>query len=220
MSYLSKREIEMLEIVKSDIKYIKAKWVNNINDHDLRRDSCILRKLLYQDGGLIQKALELLNIQTYKLVAPSSSLDLIDGEDIGFYVAGGGQIDGTKIQSLIYLLKLIDDLDASFVTSPEVRNNVYTLETFLKSPSIILNGKIFSRKEVIYFIANKQGGAHFENNTSTGMSKYKILSDYWDTYELLEKNYVYFEFLSIGQLFVNSTYTSKLLKKINKELKE
>ncbi|HUD44417.1 MAG TPA: hypothetical protein VMR41_02650 [Patescibacteria group bacterium] len=215
MNEFSKEQLEAMRIVKSDLDYIKKMWGGEIDDDSLRRNSTILRQLLIDEGGLLIKIQRMLNVTLY-IQAPVSPLKSEKLEKITFYSAGSGISHGFEVSSFIIGNYVPSPTESEKMNQNGTKNNTkkYNLEEFLSAPSIIVNGNIFSRLEVIKFVANKLGGAHLEMDNKK-LARMKLLVPVKENDVIANRNAIYFEFLSIGQLLAKSKYTDKLIKKIS-----
>lgn len=212
---LSEQQLEALRIIKSDLRIIKAEWNSEIDDDFLRRCSPTLRQLLVDEGGLLSKAEKWLNFKIY-LQAPPNPLTSIKKEKINFYTAGGAKYKKITVQSF-YEVNYAMSTQEVRQRYENSKNNIkikYSLVGFLNTPCVIYQGEVFSRMELIKFVSNKLGGAHYELDKNK-MARMGLLLDVKNTYVVADKNAIYFEMLSIGQLLVKSKYTDKLIKKID-----
>jgi len=202
MNSFTKFQLEAMRIVKSDLEYIKKEWGDNIDDDSLRRNSNTLRQLLIDEGGLIFKVLEWLNLELYVL-APNSPRHNTPLENILFYSAGGGKFKGLELESSIMLNRIFSESEMKRRYEYDKKNKIkkYTLAEFLTAPSMIVKGEIFNRIELIKFVANKLGSTHIELDEKK-LARMRHLMDAKNSMILADKNAVYFEFLSIGQILV------------------
>lgn len=212
---LSKRQLEALRIVRSDLNFIKSEWNDRVDDDSLRRYSPTLRQLLVDEGGLLLKVEEWLNYQIY-LQAPPNPLLSIEKEKINFYTAGGAKYQNMTIQSLyeVNYAMSAEEIKKQYENS---KNNIrvkYSLIEFLNAPCVIYKGEVFSRVELIKFVSNKLGGTHYELDEKK-MARMRLLLDVKNAYMIAGKSAIYFEILSLGQLLVESKYTARLIKKID-----
>jgi len=213
---LSEQQLEALSIIKSDLNFIKLEWNSEVDDDSLRRYSPILRQLLVDEGGLLSKAEGWLNCKIY-LQAPPNPLISTEKEKINFYTAGGAKYKNMTIQSLyeVNYAMSAQEIKQRYENS---KNNIkvkYSLVEFLNTPCVIYKGEVFSRVELIKFVSNKLGGAHYELDEKK-MARMGLLLDVKNAYVVAGKNAIYFEMLSIGQLLVESKYTDKLIKEIDR----
>lgn len=212
---LSKQQLEAIRIVKSDLDFIKSEWNNEADDDSLRRYSPTLRQLLVDEGGLLLKVQEWLNYQIY-LQAPPDPLISTEKEKINFYTAGGAKYQNMTIQSLyeVNYAMSAQEIKQRYENS---KNNIkvkYSLVEFLNTSCVIYKGEVFSRVELIKFVSNKLGGAHYELDEKK-MARMGLLLDVKNAYTVAGKNAIYFEILSIGQMLMASKYTDRLIKKID-----
>ncbi len=97
---------------------------------------------------------------------------------------------------------------------------------FLRQASFVIKGVIINREEVIKYVANKFGGAHYDSNrriSPPGASisledKYTLLDSIRSGTIVADKNAVYYELLSIGQRVINSRDVLHLQKKLKQVL--
>jgi hypothetical protein len=86
------------------------------------------------------------------------------------------------------------------------------LTDFVNSPCVVVEGTTISRIELVKYVVNKLGGAHYDSKRE---KDYQRLLDYaGQHYALAGKNSVYFELLSIGQRLVKSPDIVKLRDKL------
>ena len=210
----SKSQKEAMRIVLADLEFIKKEWNNKANDDDLRRFSSTLRQLLIDEGGLIQKIQGWLGLKCY---IQSSLNPLLQNkiEEINFYSAGGAEYNGMRIQEMIELSRALnpDEIKKRFGQQTKPQLQKYTLDSYLLVPCIVYEGNVFNRVELIKFVANKLGGAHYEIDPKK-MARMRFLDVAKNRYQIGGKSSIYFEFLSIGQTISNGKYIDRLKKKI------
>ncbi|OGE31025.1 hypothetical protein A2631_05075 [Candidatus Daviesbacteria bacterium RIFCSPHIGHO2_01_FULL_44_29] len=210
----SKSQIEAMRIVVADLEFIKKEWSAEADDDNLRRFSSTLRQLLIDEGGLIQKVQDWLGTRCYVQASPNP---LVQNkvEEVRFYSAGGAEYDGMRIQEMIELSRALspEEVKRRFGKQTKPPLQKYTMDSYLLAPSIIYEGNVFNRIELIKFIANKLGGAHYEVDPKK-MARMKALDEAKDRYQIGGKSSIYFEFLSIGQTISKGKYIDKLKKKI------
>lgn len=208
-------DIELIKIVSEDLDYLSEEWTQDIDDASLRRTSPVLRSLLIEN--------QLINVanmlgEKINIMAPCiSRYDIyLNDPSIIFYQSGGAKYEGTEIQFLRH---------RTGAMSPEERKANYErektsigqnypvkLSLFMKQISFIINGVKINREEVIKYIANKRGGAHFDSSRKidrTGSKgelekKYTLLDNIHMSTSVADKNAVYYELLSIGQRLITS----------------
>lgn len=208
-------DIDLIKIVSEDLDYLAEEWTQDIDDSSLRRASPVLRSLLIENQ--LMKVANILG-EEISIMAPCiSKYDVhLNDPAVIFYQSGGAKYKGKEIQFLKYLNR---------AKSPEERNADYErekssigqnypvkLSLFMKQVSFIINGVKINREEVIKYIANKRGGAHYDDSRKidkTGSKgelekKYALLDNIHKSTSVADKNAVYYELLSIGQRLIAS----------------
>lgn len=83
----------------------------------------------------------------------------------------------------------------------------YDLPDFLASPAVILDGRRFSRRTIIKYVANRLGGAHMKkaggSRRQGGSPEFDLLDQYGDTAHDLRMPFI--ELLAIGQAVADSS---------------
>jgi len=100
------------------------------------------------------------------------------------------------------------------------KNYPVKLAISLRQPSFVIEGILINREEVIKYVSNKLGGAHYDSSrkpraSSRGVSleeKYALLDSARNSTMLADKNAIYYELLSIGQRLVNSKDVQQVRK--------
>jgi hypothetical protein len=141
-----------------------------------------------------------------------------------FFQAGGALHKGMMVQSvsMIARAKTETEIKASYERGKAVMGKSYPVKlgTFLKQTSLVVNGVLINREEVIKYVANKLGGAHYDTsresakdpNQSSLEQKYKLLDEVRNGLAVADRNAIYYELLSIGQRLVNSRDIRQLRK--------
>jgi len=134
---------------------------------------------------------------------------------IQLLVAGGGEYAGAFC-ALALMNAGNTPLQLAQATNP--MEHPFHFREFCRSASIVLDHIVVRRAEVVSYVANKLGGAHFDAKRSGKLAnKFKALDQQADRLAVSavpavkQKNAVFFELLSIGQLVARSEATSSLL---------
>ena len=208
-------DIDLIKTVSEDLDYLAEEWTQDIDDSSLRRTSTVLRSLLI-DNQLMKVA----NIigEEINIMSPCISKydDWINDPSIVFYQSGGAKYKGMEIQFFRKLnrakspeeIKSDYEIGKSFIG----KNYPVKLSLFMKQISFIINGVKINREEVIKYIVNKRGGAHYDSTRNTDKAgskgeleeKYALLDNIHESTSLADKNAVYYELLSIGQRLIAS----------------
>jgi len=219
-----KDQKQLLNVVYSDLCYIRDEWNEVIEDDKLRRDSTVLRRLLV-DGDLLR----VWNITGFheqpKINSPSLSAitAFLNRYNIGlshlkFACSGSGPLRGGRVETPFFIdLKLSDDQVSELYQ--EGRSIVsQRLTKYLNAPCIYANGIPIRREELIKFVSNKLGGAHFDSRRRKDKlleKKFMNLDDIRSNYEILEKDFIFYELLSIGYHIIQSEDIKRLIVRID-----
>jgi hypothetical protein len=216
MSYTAKEkqmDLNLARIIYEDLYYLAQEWNQDIEEPSLRRASPILRRLLVEDEGLAVLA-RMMN-RELAIVAPTVTIPRIEG--IAFFSVGGGN---TKLGSItgqgLFLGNAALNKPCIGAPSPMM------LSKFLKQTCLVLSDTRINREEVIKYVSNKIGGAHYDSSRheAKDLEKKYILMDAVHKGSIrstaMDKNVVYYELLSTGQYLINSPDIQQLAKEIKK----
>ncbi|MFC1655285.1 hypothetical protein ACFL3C_00260 [Patescibacteria group bacterium] len=213
---------ELIKIVFEDLDYITKEWnAKEISDANLRHSSTILRTLLIE-RKLFDVARSF-DIQKIRIM--SSNEDSPSWPDPVLHQAGGGKHKGLKIDGFSVYNKTFTSQEIKEKSKIALarKSKPIELNKYLKNSSIIINGIEINREEIIKYVSNKLGGAHYDKKRGDPLNKegnislegkYALLDDYKNSNKLAGKNSIYFELLEIGQKLVNNRDIQKLKKKI------
>ena len=217
---------KLLRVVLEDLDFLDIEWNQDIDDASLRRTSPVLRSLLVEGkltfaAKMIKKDIRVLTPAIHKVYTNSNY------KQMKFWQAGGAKYKGMQIQAASMINRALSsqEIKANYERTKGVMGKNYPvkLSAFMKQTSIVVNGNSVNREEVVKYVANKLGGAHYdrsrkENNSKPGLSlddKYILLDSVHDGTMIADKNAIYYELLSIGQRLVNS----RDIRQLRKELK-
>lgn len=202
-----------LAVVLSDLNFLYDEWDQDVDDDSLRRSSPVLRRFLVERQLL--RAWRKAEFQGEpEVVAPALTkhLKIIPLNTVRFATAGGAHYKTMTIASVFESDAALteEQIKADYELGPPEINQ--TLTEFADSPSIIVEGTIIKRSEVIKYVSNKLGGAHYDEERD---QTYQRLLDYAHrSYNVGGKSAVYFELLSIGQTLVKSPDIQRLRQKL------
>lgn len=215
--------IDLARLVAEDLEFLFTEWNQDIDDASLRRSSPVLRSLLIE--GLLGKAAHEagkdLRIMTPAICRITTDVEL---RECKFYQAGGALYKGMMIQatSMVARAKSAAEIKASYERTKDVigKNYPLKLRAYLRQTSIVVNGVLINREEIIKYVANKLGGAHYDSSRanhapgkeSSLEQKYALLDEVRSGIAVADKNAIYYELLSIGQRVVNSRDVGQLRK--------
>ena len=203
-------DAELVRSVIEDLNWIRADWGHEVDDATLRRGSAVLRRLLIE--GDLRRAWRAAGRSREPLIE-SATLDHVLGskplEDISFASAGGGHFGMGTSRGLTMLNYAASDEEVeawleSMSKAPE--KMTMGLSRFVKGVCMVVAGTPITRHQLIKYVANKLGGAHFDSssNRRKNQKEFRELSRLLGHIRISEKEAVYFELLSIGQALVTS----------------
>jgi hypothetical protein len=208
-------DIELARLVSEDLEFLFNEWNQDIDDASLRRSSPVLRSLLVEGqlGNISHQA-----GKEIRILAPAICRLITEAElkHKNYYQAGGAKYKGMQVQSTSMVNRALspEEIKADYERTKDVMGKSYPvkLSVFLKQTSFVVDGVLINREEVIKYVANKLGGAHYDsarlNSTPKGgpslEDKYALLDKARVEIQVAGKNAIYYELLSIGQRIVNS----------------
>lgn len=219
-------DLDLARLVAEDLDYLFRDWNQDIDDASLRRSSPVLRALLVD--GLLARAAHQVG-RGIRVMAPAISRVVTEVElrECIFFQTGGAQYKGMIIQSMsvITRAKTSAEIKASYEREKGVIGKSYPVKlgVFLKQTSFVVKGVLINREEVIKYVANKLGGAHYDASRTTSKEradisleqKYALLDEVRTSIVTADKNTAYYELLGIGQRVVNSRDIRALRKHLN-----
>ena len=193
---------ELIRVVVSDLDYLASTWnQQSITDDDLRRGSTQLRSLLVE-GNLLRAWRKFGLLNQPNIIAPRLEGRLRDHATISLAVAGGGNYEGMTTGLTLIRTRSLGPEGFSVINKNDFEHTFKTT-AFLDSCAMVVDGKRVKRREVIQYVANKLGGVHYDTQRSE--SAFAALDTASVRINILGKNPVYFELLSIGQLLALGT---------------
>lgn len=217
---MSDLDIKLLETVTKDLTWLSTEWNQDIDNDSLRRASPILRRLLID--RVLQKAARMWKKQI-QIMAPLVCLPETFGNlrDIEFYACGGAKYKGMIVRSssLMYSNKPISQQEITKfheAMKASVGKSPVKISVFLKRPSFVIKGTVVNHEEVIKYVANKLGGVHYDSQRRINLleHKYALMDKVHDRVKLAGKNAIYYEFLSIGRVVINSRDVQELREEL------
>lgn len=212
---------KLITIVSEDLDYLSDEWSQDIDDSSLRRASPVLRSLLIE--GQFMKVANMLN-ETVSIMAPeiSKNEEHLNDTSIVFYQSGGASYKGMQVQFAKQLNRAMspEEIKESYEMQKNLigQNYPVKLSKFMRQISFMINGVKINREEVVKYVANKRGGAHYDSSRSTEKSgskgeleqKFVLLDGVHDGVIMADKNSVYYELLSIGQRLIKSNDVQRI----------
>ncbi len=201
----------LARVVMSDLRYLGTGWhAPDIDEDVLRRDSAILRRLLIDNGGMLQRLRRQLGLRGEPRVTAIDVTELKGRVDLA--VAGGGSVGEWEFRSIMAW----EDPNAPSVDFPEPTELV--LSRFLDSACVLLDDTLVRRRHLIKYVANKLGGVHFDTTRNPGRGTnqqevlgFAALDEVREQFSVRQLPSVYFELLSIGQALLQSPGVQELI---------
>lgn len=224
-------DIRLLLTVLEDLDFIESEWGGDISEGTIRRNSPMLRYLLV-DGKLKEAGAMLQH--RIRILTPESSLEknLPDIEATQFFMSGGAKISSGFVESCQFVNRAwsAEEVKRNYEESRKfaARSLPVNIDAFLSQTSFIYGKARINRREVIKYVSNKLGGAHYDSKrvriTSTdGLSreeeKFPLLDAISKDWKILDRNPIFLEMIGIGQKVINSNDVKKLKRRI-RELKQ
>lgn len=156
-------DVDDLHSVADDLKFLQDSWGQHISDGDIRRGSAVLRRLLVEDvygsawrAAGFEKEPRLIAVDLMQL------LGSIPLHNVNIGLAGGAHLKGMQVAGLLMARGVHTPAGKHPHVPPDSYPGAreYSLSDFLKSPSGVVDGRTFTRREVIKYIANIKGGVH------------------------------------------------------------
>jgi hypothetical protein len=184
---LQHHEAALAQVVAEDLEYLTTRGTERLNRTDVRISSTILRRLLVEGDYL--RSWRTLGFKDEPTV---TAIDLrpllrsmaIESRWIHYAYAGGkwGDGDGYMGIQLIVVPRehaehetILQRLAAEVSTVQNERE--LSVSKYLKSASAIVAGQPISRRDIIAYVANKLGGAHFDSRRRDRDMKYQLLDE-------------------------------------------
>jgi len=198
---------ELIEVVTSDLHFLREEWDETVEDHSLRRSSTVLRRLLVENE--LQRAWKAAGFEREPMINASTLktvLQTVLKERIIFAAAGGARYKGMELRGILMTNYAMSESEIKQHNTDGLPEEVFGLRAFIEAPCIVIKGHEVSRRVLIKFVTNKLGGAHFDpkRGKDSKESLFPLLDCASKEIMLADKNAVYFELLSAGQAIVSS----------------
>jgi len=211
------RGIELLRVVLEDLTYLTWWSGTNPSDDEIRRASPVVRRLLVEND--LRQSWKLCGFEREpKVRFVGSTADGNDEPGLVFRQdamvnTGIGQIGAVKI----YNRALTDEeirkhyeTEREAITQP---GRLVGLSHFLDTPAVVIKGERKTRRQLIKYVANKRGGAHFDTR-----DRDKNLDETSAQLMIAEHDPVLLNLLGIIQSVVSSEDVKSLMTTISQNL--
>jgi len=204
---LEPQQRELVEVTLEDLRHLAKESVPECADHQLRRVSVELRKLLIDD--CLVRSWKLLQLQPKAPIIMAPRLRTVGLGANDFAVAGGGTLPGVAISNFRERTRALsaEEIKAEYEQERRGIEHPFSLSDYKESCAVYMRGQKVSRRQLVQYVANKKGGAHLDSKRKKDEAAYAALdaaveSGLW--FGPTGKNAVYLELLSIGQNLTRS----------------
>lgn len=213
---------ELIRVVANDLDYLAGLCSQRrVSDDDLRRGSVQLRSLLVEQNLL--RAWRMFGFKGQPTItAPRLESQLHDPSLIWFGIAGGGAYEGVTGSLIVGRIAGINGIcfppkaTLELPLQDELKHHYpFKLSGFLDACGIVADGEAVRRSDVIKYVANRLGGAHYDERRSE--TAFLALDKASVRLNFFGKNPVYYELLSIAQLVANASEVQKFRESVRVE---
>jgi hypothetical protein len=196
--------------VAEDLEHLRDDWLNPKNAA-IRRGSVTLRLLLAD--GVLQRAWKESGFERQPTIVAPRLEPVIEkqGAAIRFASAGGATDQGVTIAGVLSATAPLPPDDFSPEGYP------FKLNEFIESASIVIHGEILKRREIVKYFAHIEGGAHLRLSPRVRNDEEALVRaiEKWNgEIQLVQRDALYFELLSIGQAVGRSEDVQRLIAAI------
>lgn len=159
------------DIIANDLEWFYQSWNTSISDAVLRMGSTALRRLLVHNE--LQAAWRMVGFEKApRVVAPrlEAILDAKGGAAVEVAFALGGIIEGLHMG-----LSVVNRGRTPVRPQENPMEHSFRLHEYVESCSMFLMGRRVRRREIVKYVANKMGGAHFDPKRKKGEEVYGLL---------------------------------------------
>jgi hypothetical protein len=200
---------ELLRIVREDLDHLEKEWHAGVANEHLRITSSLLRRLLVD--GQLQRAWIAAGFTRQPIIAAPDfdrMLASVDATKVVFALAGGGLTAAGQPRTDIEarFLVLVEGGSIPFVVSAEearaagVEDRSFRLGAFVEGPCAYARGVRIKRRELIAYVANKLGGAHYDSRRDPVRERaFVLLDEIHRIFDMAGRTGVYYELLGIAQ---------------------
>ena len=203
---------ELIRIVREDLIYVLSSWPRGtIGDDELRRSSCVLRRLLtYNDLNRVWLSV----VGKKDLLLPSAAFEIVHPQrlsEVEFATASPAECaPGNTIFSAACYRGIQDGNEPIRV----MQERKVPLYTYIFEKTLIIEGIGVSRNDLVQFVANKLGGAHFDLVRQKPSDK---ALNALQQFRIMDRPAAMHELLSYGQQMSRSDSVASLLASLNEQ---
>ncbi len=209
---------DLAPIVLEDLDFLRLRWDHEVDDVSLRQSSSLLRRLLVE--GDLQRAWKKVGFDREPIVPHptlSSLFSVIPCEQLAFAAAGGARYKGVEMQTAFEIRGPVSEDERRRLASAGNPIEELGLQSFVEGSCMVVRGLAVKRRQLIKYVANKLGGAHFDKKRGSSADDlaFRRLDEILaDRYKLADKSAVYFQLLATGQALASAPDIEKLCAEI------
>lgn len=163
---------DLREVVAADVEHLATTWHESMNPHALRRDAVLLRRLLVDNAGDIARL--------WRMGGHPGQPTIHGGWDLRDFPHWRGLALGTAdrvvrspsegVEFGGFLLWRQDAMDAQIqeVMNRPPGEGVSSLRDYVEGVCLVVDERPIRRLDLITYVANNRGGAHFDRRSSKG----------------------------------------------------
>jgi hypothetical protein len=204
-----------VDVVATDLRWLLTDWDHSVDDQSLRRSSPVLRRLLVEDD--LGKAWRLVGFTKQPIIRAVSLDALLEHIPLGNVILGaaGGVITRHGEAQITLSMRPWPGMLANPRLMEVPPLSELPLHAFMSATAMVINGKKLSRRELVKYVANKCGGAHFDEDrdeTEDEAVRELEATEWWA--KVSNQPIMYYELLSIGQAVAKAPDVARFLEKV------
>lgn len=204
---------DLPRVVAEDLTFLRDTWEEQVSDSLLRQSSAVLRRLAVEgDYGRAWRSVGFEREPRVRTMTLDGILRSIPAKRLLYASPGGALLQGAELGQIVIpkaLYNLPPD-DGSGLNTTQLG-----LSAFMDAPGAVIRGDLISRRDIVKFVANKLGGAHYDPDRRDSRA-FEELDWLMTTRSIarmafLDKSPLYFDLVSIGQAIAKSPDADRFL---------
>ena len=201
----------LIKVVHEDLTYLLLQWPKGeVRDDEVRRSSTVLRRLFtYRE--LLQVWVTVVGPKDY--IVKGDYIEIVDPKrlrEVEFATASpADQGSGMKVFAAMVFNKIQNGSDPILVAQQDV-----PLKKYLNQTACIISRVPVNRDELVQFVANKLGGAHYDDGRQKPREQSIAVME---QYSIGNRPALIHEMLSCGQSLAASPSTVELLNRLDRQ---
>lgn len=162
---------DLREIVAADVAHLRNTWADGMDPHVLRREAVTLRRLLVDNGGDLARLWRMLGREGQPTIQGGFDLrefphwrGLAFGTADVMPVHGGAELGGV----MLWEQEAMKDPEIAAVMAQPPGDGTMPLRQYVEAVCIVITEKPVRRLDLITYLTNNRGGAHFDRRGRAG----------------------------------------------------